>query len=162
GADELAHFASHTELLFGADYGPLVVRDHQWWRLVTSMFVHSGPAHLLMNMVALYQAGPLLEQHYGRLRFLLLYLAAGLAGALASLAWNWHDPVVSVGASGAGCGLVAAGAVAGQLRLGQRYRDSMLRWLALIAAFGLFVGNIDNAAHFGGMAAGACIAWLLD
>jgi rhomboid protease GluP len=166
GASGLGHFEIRTLLEFGANYGPLVVRDHQWWRLVTNMFIHSGIAHLGMNMIAIYQCGVVLEPHFGKLRFLFLYLVAGLFGSLASLAWHWTHPVAAEGASGAGCGLVAAGAVAGHLLIGlaphaHRYRDSMVRWLLLIGVFG-FVGNIDNAAHLGGMAAGAGVAWLMD
>src|SRR6516162_7975005 len=80
GFEGMRHFSTRTELLFGADYGPLVVRGGQWWRLITAMFVHGGALHLAMNMVAIYQVGSVLEPHFGRLRFLVLYLVAGLAG----------------------------------------------------------------------------------
>src|SRR5439155_18379955 len=128
---------------------------------------HGGPLHLAMNMVAIWQCGVVLERHFGRLRYVLIYFVAGLGGAAASLAWHWGHPAPSVGASGAGCGLVAAGAVAGQMLMGldanaRRYRDAMARWLLMIVGFGLVVGGIDNAAHVGGMAAGAGLAWLMD
>jgi hypothetical protein len=131
------------------------------------MFVHGGPLHLAMNMIAIWQCGMVLERHFGGARYLLIYFVAGLGGAVASLVWHWPHPVPSVGASGAGCGLVAAGAVAGHLLLGldstaRRYRDAMARWLVMIVGFGLVVGGIDNAAHVGGMAAGAGLAWLMD
>jgi membrane associated rhomboid family serine protease len=167
GVEHVRAFDTRTLLEFGANYGPLVVRGGQWWRLVTSMFVHGGIVHLGMNMIAIYQCGTMLEPHFGRLRFALLYVIAGLAGSLASLAWHWGSGVPSVGASGAGCGLVAAGAVAGHLLIGLspnavRIRDAMLRWLAMIVVFGFVMGGIDNAAHIGGMAAGAGVAWLMD
>jgi membrane associated rhomboid family serine protease len=167
GTGELTGFSTRTWLEFGANYGPLVVRGGQWWRLVTSMFIHGGVAHLAMNMIAIWQCGVVLERHFGRARFLLIYFLAGLGGAVASLAWHWRDAVPSAGASGAGCGLVAAGAVAGHLLLGldgtaRRYRDAMVRWLIMIGAFGFFVGGIDNAAHIGGAATGAGLAWLMD
>jgi membrane associated rhomboid family serine protease len=158
-------FTNLTLLHFGAGFGPLV-QDGEWWRLVTSTFIHITPIHIGMNMIALYQVGVVLEPHYGRVRYALLYLAAGLGGSLASLAWNWNHPVVSAGASGAISGLIAAGAVSGHMLIGlskdaKRFRDSMVRWLVLIVAYGLFA-HVDAAAHGGGMAVGAGVAWLLD
>jgi tetratricopeptide (TPR) repeat protein len=107
-----------------------------------------------------------LERHFGGLRYVLIYFVAGVCGALLSLGAHWQHPVPCVGASGAGCGLVAAGAVAGHLLLGldstaRRYRDAMLRWLLLIGVFS-FMPGIDWAAHLGGAAAGAGVAWLMD
>lgn len=167
GVEELGGFSTRTWLAFGASYAPLVVHGGQWWRLVTSMFIHSGALHLGMNMVAIWQCGVVLERHFGSLRYVVIYFLAGLGGALASLAWHWTSPVPSAGASGAGCGLVAAGAVAGHLMMGldanaRRYRDAMLRWLLMIGGFGFLVGHIDNAAHIGGAVTGAAIAWLVD
>ncbi len=161
GSGELAGFSTGTLLQFGANYGPLVVGEGQWWRLFNSMFIHITPLHIGMNMVALYQVGVVLEPHYGRLRYVLLYLAAGLGGSLASLAWNWSHPTVSAGASGAISGFVAAGAVTGHMLLGltkgaQQFRDGMTRWLILILGFGA-IAHADNAAHLGGMVAGGGI-----
>jgi membrane associated rhomboid family serine protease len=165
GPAELQGFHNATLLRFGADFAPLVA-DGQWWRAVTSMFIHITPIHILMNMIALYQVGVVLEPHYGRMRYMLLYIAAGLGGSAASLAWNWSDPVVSAGASGAISGLIAAGAVSGHMLVGlskgaKQYRDAMVRWLVMIVAYGLFA-HVDAAAHAGGMAVGAGISWLLD
>jgi rhomboid protease GluP len=165
GAARVSGFDNGTLLEFGANYGPLV-RDGEWWRLTASMFMHVSAIHIAMNMIALYQVGVVLEPHYGRLRFVLIYLASGIGGSLASLAWNWRVPVVSAGASGAISGMIAAGAVAGHLLIGlsktaKPYRDAMVRWLVMIVGFGLFV-HVDSAAHIGGMAVGAGLSWLLD
>jgi tetratricopeptide (TPR) repeat protein len=117
-----------------------------------------------MNMVALWQVGTVLEPHYGRGRFVGLYLAAGLAGSAVSLAWSWRDPVSSAGASGAISGLIAAGAVAGhyigttQARLFSR---QMLVWAGIVMVYGA-ITQADNAAHAGGLVAGAAVAWALD
>jgi membrane associated rhomboid family serine protease len=159
-------FASSTLLQFGANYGPLVFEGGQWWRMLTACFIHITPVHILMNMIALYQVGVVLEPHYGRMRFVLIYLVSGLGGSVASLAWNWSDPVVSAGASGAISGLIAAGAVAGHMLLGlskgaKQYRDAMVRWLILIVGYG-FIAHVDGAGHAGGMVVGAAISWVLD
>src|SRR5260370_21326207 len=100
GGGELRHFSTGTLIQFGALYAPLV-RDGEAWRLVTMMFMHITPLHLAMNMLALWQAGTLLEQHYGRGRFVALYVLAGLCGSAASLAWDWEAPIPAAGPSGA-------------------------------------------------------------
>ena len=87
---------------WGANFGPLTTGG-QWWRLLTSMFVHIRLFHIGMNMFVLWDIGRFMERLLGRGGFLVMYLFAGLAGSLASLAWNPF--VVSAGASGAIFGL---------------------------------------------------------
>src|SRR5206468_1402376 len=82
----------------GVLFGPLV-QAGDWWRLITSAFMHYGPFHLLMNMYGLYWAGTVLERAIGHWRFLLLYLASGLAGSAGALVWSPHG--LTLGASGA-------------------------------------------------------------
>src|SRR5438128_879533 len=91
---------------WGADYGPLTVTNHQWWRLVTNTFLHIGLLHLAMNMIVLFSIGRFVERLVGQAGFAVLYLACGVAGALVSVA---HNPyIVSAGASGAVFGLYGA------------------------------------------------------
>jgi membrane associated rhomboid family serine protease len=89
----------------GALYGPLVA-DGDWWRLLTAAFLHYGPVHLAMNMIVLWWFGPTLEAALGSSRFVLLYVAAGLAGSAGALLWSPN--AVTVGASGAIYGLFGA------------------------------------------------------
>ena len=89
----------------GALYGPLVAAG-DWWRLITSAFLHYGPFHLAINMYSLYFAGSILEQVIGRWRFALLYLVSGFAGAAGALFWSPNIP--TVGASGAIFGVLGA------------------------------------------------------
>lgn len=130
----------------------------EWWRLVTSLFVHAGFMHVMMNLAGLVIAGLLLEPILGAWRHGVVYLVAGLAGGLASL-W-WHDQVISVGASGAVFGLF--GAVIG-ISLTNRNdgfdtSGSLLIFAVLYVGanilFGFLVPGIDNAAHIGGLLAG--------
>lgn len=162
GRGELMQFSSETLLRFGANFAPLERMDGQWYRLATSVFIHITPIHLLMNMMALNQAGVMLEEYHGRVRYVGLYLVSGLAGSVASIAWNWNHPVVSAGASGAISGLIGGGIVAAQLIGTQQarvLRDAMLRWGVIVLVYG-WIAKADNAAHAGGMVAGALIAWI--
>jgi len=89
----------------GALYGPLVASG-DWWRLLTAAFLHYGPIHLALNMYSLYYVGSILEHVIGRWRFVLLYLAAGLAGSTGALIATPN--AVTVGASGAIFGILGA------------------------------------------------------
>ena len=85
-------------LHWGANYGPETLNG-QWWRTVTSMFIHIGAMHIIFNMWVLLGLGRLMERLVGTSGFLLLYFASGIAGSLCSVAWD--GAVVSAGASGA-------------------------------------------------------------
>ena len=133
------------------------------WRLVTSMFLHAGGAHLAFNALALLEIGGVVERRIGGWRTLAIYLVAGLGGSCASA--GWHAFTVSVGASGAIFGLLAAVIALGYLsreRLRGPYGEPVssgraLFFGALTLALGAFFG-FDNAAHLGGFAAGALLA----
>ena len=84
-------------ILWGANEGARVILLHEYWRLFTSVFVHGGFIHVALNMWSLLAIGPLVERLYGNVAFAVIYLAAGIGGALSSIAAN---PVrASVGAS---------------------------------------------------------------
>jgi rhomboid protease GluP len=89
---------SQSLIDWGANFRPVTL-EGQWWRLVTSTFLHIGIIHLLMNMYALMYIGLLLEPQLGKTRFFSAYMLTGIAGSAASL--YWHDLTVSAGASGA-------------------------------------------------------------
>jgi membrane associated rhomboid family serine protease len=158
GSQTDAIIRSYQLVSWGSNVGQLTLGG-QWWRLLTSMFLHGSLLHLLFNMVTLWQAGQLVERLFGTARFLALYVVAGLCGSLASVLWNPH--VNSVGASGAIFGIIG-----GLLAFMQHknsgvpptvvkdLRGSLLPFLA----FNLFAGYIyphtDNAAHIGGLIGG--------
>ena len=128
----------------------------EWYRLVTSMFLHGSILHLLFNMYVLVALGPTLERILGHVRFLVLFLLAGLGGAALSYALS-SPMTVSVGASGAIFGLMGALVVAGR-RL--RYDITMVVVLIainLVIGF-VFSSGIDWRAHVGGLATGAAVA----
>ena len=90
---------------WGANQGALTI-GHEWWRLVTSMFLHGGLVHLAVNMVSLLYLGRVAHFRFGPGAFLLSYFVGGIAGSLLSLAVNANR--VSIGASGAIFGLAGA------------------------------------------------------
>ena len=150
-----------TEL--GANYGP-AIRDGQYWRLVTSMFLHGGLLHLALNGWALFQLGSLLELLMGSPRMLLIYFVSGVAGSLASATFTQAP---SVGASGAIFGLLGAliafllrrrGALTPQ---GKSILMQLVGWAAINVFFGFSTPGIDNSAHLGGGAAGLLLGFVL-
>jgi rhomboid protease GluP len=142
----------------GANYGPLTTAG-EWWRLLTSTFVHVGIIHIAMNMLVLAQIGPMVERLVGNVGFLLLYLATGVLASLTSLAWNPF--IVSAGASGAvfGCyGIFLGILLRNRDSIPPAVRKRLLNGAAVFVlynvVFGASIANIDQAAHFGGLASG--------
>ncbi len=143
---------------WGADFGPKTLAG-EWWRLLTATFVHVGVLHIGFNMWVLLAAGPLVERLLGNVGFLVLYVVAGLTGSVASLLWN--PMLVSAGASGAIFGLFGALVAVGLRQRGSipmeqvtHLRNSGLAFVGYNLVFGLFLPNIDVAAHLGGLAGG--------
>jgi len=140
----------------GSNWGPAVAAG-QVWRLVTAVFLHGGLLHIFFNGYALLALGPLVEESFGKARFYVIYLVCGVASFVASSLWT-RAP--SVGASGALFGLLGFLFVYGRYRGGRLDRaisEHVGRWIV----FGMvmvFMPGIDNAAHFGGLAAGALLA----
>jgi rhomboid protease GluP len=142
----------------GANFGPKTANG-QWWRLLTSTFIHIGFIHLLFNMWALWGAGLLVERLLGNTGFALVYLLSGLFGSLASC--FWHPLLVCAGASGAVFGVYGAllGFVGRQrvsipMQALSQLGKSSLAFLGYNLFYGLTVPNIDMAAHLGGLTAG--------
>jgi rhomboid protease GluP len=135
----------------------------QPWRLLTCVFVHAGLSHLLLNMFSLWLLGLLVEDRVGPLRLALVYLASGVGGSLASLWWHTGG-INSVGASGAIFGLyglLLVLLVGKKLVLDKSDRRAMLGlvlYLVLSNLISGITGNIDNAAHLGGLATGLLVA----
>ncbi|HZI20435.1 MAG TPA: rhomboid family intramembrane serine protease [Pyrinomonadaceae bacterium] len=171
---------------YGAKLNALINERGEWWRFVTPIFLHVqmpalGPLHLLTNMYGLFMLGPYVEKLYGSAKFVVFWIACGVAGVAASylavqpelaasgalgrFLFKVHD-VPSAGASGALFGLVGVLFV-----FGIKYRSELPEGLK--RAFGtgmlpiilinLFIGYagsgfIDNAAHLGGLVSGMALA----
>lgn len=136
-----------------------VAVNSEWYRLLTSVFLHGSWLHLLFNMYVLFVLGPPLERLLGHVRFLALYLIAGLGGAVASFGFSAIN-TVSVGASGAIFGLMGALVVAGR-----HMKADITQVLVLIGinvVIGFLAPGIDWRAHFGGLVVGAAVAFVFS
>ena len=152
----------HQLVRWGSNVSGLTLSG-QPWRLLSCLFVHAGLSHLLLNMFSLWLLGLLVEDRVGPLRLLLVYLACGVGGGLASLAWH-TDGINSVGASGAIFGLyglLLVLLIGKKLVLDKSDRRAMLGLVLYLVFSNLLsglTGNIDNAAHLGGLATGLLVA----
>ena len=130
-----------------------------FWRLVTSGFIHAGLLHLLFNMFALFILGSLLEPVVGRLRFALIYAVSLLCGSFGALLLEPNAPVV--GASGAIFGILAAAIVVLRARGISPMQSGLGFWLLLNLLFTFTTHGISIGGHLGGLAGGALAAIVL-
>lgn len=148
---------------FGAKQNNLIVEQHQYWRLITSIFIHIGIIHLLLNNYALWIIGQEIERIYGSARFVILYLATGIVGSIGSFVFN--PQATSAGASGSIFGLFGVMAA-----FAFRYRKEIPEFLSrdikrrvipiifINLVFGFSVRIVDNSAHIGGLLSGVALA----
>jgi len=156
----------HQPLWLWAGNIPESVRHGEWWRLVTALFLHANPPHLVMNGATLWLFGTAVEKSIGRWWLLAIFLVAGTLGNALSV-WHAHYDV-SIGASGGIFGVIGAFAVAAyQLRspMYTTVRRRLLPLIALVVTCDLTIGwlepQIDNLAHAGGFVAGVLLAIVL-
>lgn len=150
---------------FGADFGPLTLNG-QWWRLVSSMFVHFGFIHIGLNMWCLWNLGRAAERLLGRFSYLFAYFASGIFGSIASV--YWHPMTVGAGASGAIFGLagvlvsfVYLKKAPSYLQLDSRMLGSLGTFILYNLIYGAAIPGISNAAHLGGLLMGLAFGALL-
>jgi rhomboid protease GluP len=168
GADSRDHALWNAILRWlGGNDSTFTIADTRLETLITSCFLHGSILHLGFNLLVLWQVGPFLERAVGRARFLPLYLGAGIAGsAFSAIAGRLFGASLSIGASGAICGLIGAILVLGARTQGWRgpLARQMAGWLAFLFVLGLAKNlqggmvQVDNAAHVGGALGGVIIA----
>ena len=128
----------------------------EYYRLISSAFVHANLAHLLFNMYALWIIGMQLESFIGKWRFLVVYLFSAVCGSLLSVVVT--PDALSVGASGAIFGLLGALLYFGyhyRVYLGTVIKSQIIPLIIINLILGFMVPGIDNAAHIGGLIGGA-------
>lgn len=134
-----------------------VVDNKEWYRLFTYTFAHAGLFHLLGNMISLAYIGKVLEKHIGFGKVLVLYLISTFYGAIASLTFASSTDRITVGASGAICGLTGALLVE-QIFMKIKYNYSEVAKVLCVIMVTCFTGflnnNIDNGCHIGGVIGG--------
>ena len=135
----------------GALYGPAVAAG-DWWRLVTTGFLHIGPIHLLFNMLMLWWYGTALESLLGRARFLAVYFVSLLAGSAGALLLT--PEAATAGASGAVFGILGAGLVLERRGINV-FGGAALMVVAFNVILSFAIANISIGGHLGGLAGGA-------
>jgi membrane associated rhomboid family serine protease len=135
--------------------GPDIHFGHDYWRLVTSGFLHSGPIHILFNMYLLWLLGNLLEPTLGSGRFAALYFTALLWGAFGALVVQ--PDVQTVGASGAVFGLMGAAAVEQRARGINPFQTDIGVLIVLNLVLSFVLSNISIGGHIGGLVGGILV-----
>lgn len=143
-----------TLLKYGANNAYLT-KSGEYYRLLSSMFIHIGLLHLLFNMYALYIVGPQVESFYGKFKYFLIYILSGVSGSILSITFSSNT--VSAGASGAIFGLMGALLYFGffyRNYLGSVIKSQIVPIIILNLVIGFSTSGIDNAAHIGGLIGG--------
>ncbi len=147
-----------TLLAFGANNRTLVLGFHEYYRLLTSSFIHIGILHLFVNMYSLWVIGSQIENFFCKIKYLIIYLGSAFFGSLLSICFSNS---ISAGASGAIFGLLGAMLYFGhhyRLYLGNALYSQIIPVIILNLALGFFTPGIDNACHIGGLIGGIFIA----
>jgi membrane associated rhomboid family serine protease len=152
-----------TLIRAGASLG-IYVEQGQYYRLVSSLFLHGGLLHLFFNSYALYLFGTIVESVFGSHRFAVVYFISGLVGAI--LTQVFYPSVVSVGASGAIFGLIGLLFASGlrknnPKRLTPVTGSALLPMIIMNLLLGFTVPGINNIAHIGGLATGFISGFIL-
>lgn len=146
---------------YGAMYGPFVLGFNQYYRLITSIFIHIGIMHLFFNGYALYIFGPQIERLMGPKKYLLFFILTGIGGNVATFFFNFR--VVSAGASGSLFGLFGA-----FLYLVVKHPDmvtpqgkrSILQLLGINLLLTFTIPSISITAHLGGLIIGFLMSFI--
>ena len=157
---ELIGDTENTDFMMntGAAWPPFIL-DGQYWRLVTSNFMHFGFEHIMNNMLVLACAGPILEKALGHIKYLILYLFAGIGGSVLSFFQMLYSGkyAVAAGASGAIFGIIGA-LLWIVIRHKGRYENltgkGLLFMIVISLYYGISSGEVDNWGHIGGVVMG--------
>ena len=151
-------------LAWGANFRPSTTNG-EWWRLLTSSFLHGGLMHLVGNMYGLLFVGLFLEPKLGKTKYAVIYLTTGIIASTASLYFN--EPIVSIGASGAIFGLYGVFLALLMTKVFPKdFSKAFLTSTLIFIGYNLLMGfagtHIDNAAHIGGLVSGFIIGLILN
>ncbi|MCC8181116.1 MAG: rhomboid family intramembrane serine protease [Planctomycetes bacterium] len=154
-----------TYIRMGSNFHVFVYAYQEYWRFLTSVFLHFGLIHILFNCWAFWDLGRLAEKLWGSKEVFATFILTGIVGAWTSYGWHMYvsSPVNSAGASGAICGilgLLLGAYYRNRWQIGQFLGSQLMRWAVYIIIFGLVAGA-DNAAHIGGMISGAALGYFL-
>lgn len=152
---------SQTLLKYGANLDVLV-KNGEYYRLFTCIFLHIGIMHLLCNMYSLYIIGREVENLFGKIKYIIIFILSGIFGSIMSLAFAHNT--ISAGASGAIFGLLGALLYFGmhyRTYLGEAIKRSIIPIIVVNLIIGFFAEGIDLAAHIGGLVGGILLAMMV-
>ncbi len=156
---------SDTVLKMGAAYTPYILEKHEWYRLILPIFMHFGIEHIISNTLALFAMGQYVEAYFGKVKFIIIYMLSGIAGNVLTVLVESMTGVyaISVGASGAICGLLGAMVI---FAIDSHTRKMfplprIIFALVLVLLPGFTDATVNATAHLGGVAAGFTIALLM-
>ena len=152
-------FGQYNDLINNYSVWGPAIREGQYYRLLTGIFLHGGILHLLFNCYALYVIGAQVENFLGRIKFIIIYLVSGITGALFSVIFGGN--FASIGASGAIFGLLGALVYFGyhyRVYLGTVIKSQIIPLIVLNLLLGFCVSGIDNFAHVGGLIGGTLMS----
>ena len=152
---------SQTLLKYGANLDVLV-KNGEYYRLFTCIFLHIGIMHLLCNMYSLYIIGREVENLFGKIKYIIIFILSGIFGSIMSLAFTHNT--ISAGASGAIFGLLGALLYFGmhyRTYLGEAIKESIIPIIVVNLIIGFFAEGIDLAAHIGGLVGGVLVAMMV-
>jgi membrane associated rhomboid family serine protease len=142
----------------GALFGPLIEQNHEYWRIVTSGFLHDGLLHIALNMFFLYIIGRTLEPAIGSVAFAAIYFTSLITGSFGALLFQ--PDAVTVGASGACFGVLGALIVVAYYRGISIWQSGLGATLLINVVFSLTVNGISIGGHLGGLVGGMITGWL--
>lgn len=152
---------SQTLLKYGANLDVLV-KNGEYYRLFTCIFLHIGIMHLLCNMYSLYIIGREVENLFGKIKYIIIFILSGIFGSIMSLAFTHNT--ISAGASGAIFGLLGALLYFGmhyRTYLGEAIKRSIIPIIVVNLIIGFFAEGIDLAAYIGGLVGGVLVAMMV-
>lgn len=153
--------SSRALLVLGSTGTVPIDQWHRWWTLLSANYLHGGILHILFNMMALHQIGPLVLREYGANRLIILYTFGGVIGFFISYLAGVR---FTLGASAAVCSLIGASLYYGKSR-GGTYGHAIYKqisgWVLGLFLFGFLVPGINNWGHGGGLGAGIILGLLL-
>lgn len=160
---ELSGGSTNSQVLlkYGANLDVLV-KNGEYYRLFTCIFLHIGIMHLLCNLYSLYVIGREVENLFGKVKYIIIFILSGIFGSIMSLAFTHNT--ISAGASGAIFGLLGALLYFGmhyRTYLGEAIKRSIIPIIVINLIIGFFAEGIDLAAHIGGLVGGVLVAMMV-
>lgn len=152
---------SHTLVRFGALFPPFVLEFNEYYRFITSIFIHIGIMHLFFNSYALYIFGRQIEGVMGHVKYLMFFLLSGIGGNIVTYFFNFDS--ISAGASGSLFGILGAFVYLIQHHgnmITPEGRKSIFKLLGINLALTLISPNISTTAHFGGLIIGYLLSYI--